>query len=58
MTFITGVCVLTSSKVKTLLWLIWFLWLPILPQFSNAAGVGPSFKVCISAKVLLPIVGN
>jgi hypothetical protein len=41
-----------------LLWLIWFLWLPSLPQFSNAAGVGSTFKVCISAKVVLPILGN
>jgi len=29
-----------------------------LPQFSNGAGVGSTFEVCVSAKVLLPIVGN
>jgi hypothetical protein len=29
-----------------------------LPHFSNGAGVGSTFEVCVSAKVLLPIVGN
>jgi len=36
-TCITGVCVLTSYKVKTLLWLMWFLWLPSLPQFTRVS---------------------
>jgi hypothetical protein len=29
-----------------------------LPHFSNGSGVGPTFELCVSAKVLLPILGN
>jgi len=29
-----------------------------LPHFNNGAGVGSTFELCVSAKVLLPIIGN
>jgi len=29
-----------------------------LPHFRNGAGVGPTFELCVSAKVLLPVVGK
>jgi hypothetical protein len=35
-----------------------FFWLQSLLHFSNGAGVGPTFEVCVSAKVMLSIVGN
>jgi len=34
---------------------------PLAAQFTNfyiGGSVGPTFEVCVSAKVLLPIVGN
>jgi hypothetical protein len=29
-----------------------------LPHFSNGAGAGPTFEVCLSSKLPLPILGN
>jgi hypothetical protein len=29
-----------------------------LPHFSNGAGVGPTFELCVSSNVLLRILGN
>jgi len=58
-TYHTCMHVYTSYKVKKLLlWLLCFVSLPSVPHFSNAAGVGSTFEVFISAKVLLPILGN
>jgi hypothetical protein len=35
-----------------------FLWLPSLHCFSNGAGVGPTFEICVSFTLLLLIIGN
>jgi len=47
------------TKVKNMfLWLMCFLWLPFLTLFLIDASVGPTFAVCVCAKVLLQILGN
>jgi hypothetical protein len=54
-----GLCVRASYKGNSFVAVIVVFHVAIkLPHFSNGAAVGPTFEVCVSAKVLLPIIGN
>jgi hypothetical protein len=59
-THITGGVVLrTSYKVNSFVAVVVVFHVAIkLPHSSNGAAVGPTFEVCVSAKVLLPFLGN
>ena len=54
-----GLCVRTSYRGNKFVAVVVVFHVAIkLPHFSNGAGVGSTFELCVSAKVLLPIVGN
>jgi hypothetical protein len=54
-----GLCVGTSYKGNSFVAVVVVFHVAIkLSHFSNGAGVGPTFELCVSAKVLLPILGN
>jgi hypothetical protein len=44
--------------LKILVRLMCFLLLPSFPDHSNGASVDPTFEICVSANVPLPILGN
>jgi len=54
-----GLCVCASYKGNKFAAVVVVFHVAIkLPHFSNGAGVGPTFEVCVSAKILLPIIEN
>ena len=54
-----GLCVRTSYKVNSFVAVVVVFHVAIkLPHSSNGAAVGLTFEVCVSAKVLLPVLGN
>jgi hypothetical protein len=54
-----GVCVNTSYEGNSFVAVVVVFHVAIkLPHFSSGAGVGPTFDLCVSAEVLLPILGN